>query len=427
MQLCAVLQHLVRNTFHTMIGSSGRLKLMKRNSRAQITLALRKSGLSSRVDIARMTGLSVTCVCGVVDELLDEGVLVERGASQGRRGGPKRVLLEINPDGNPVAGVAIQSEIIEVGIADPQGVLLSRKYVDYKSTEDAPEAVLTRVARAIRRCAQDAGKDPRSLNGIGVSVVGLVDTDQGIVHSMPNRPGWENVPLVEIFSRQFHLPVFADNDIRAGATAAQLLTEESRPDGVLYLVVREGIGAAFVDNRELFRGAHDAGCLLGHVTMDPEGPLCDCGKRGCLAAVATDLTFIRAIWPNVSKSASQMTVSEREHLVKRGLNMAAKGDPTAHSALEAMTRRLGIALANAVSTFDPRTIFIGGTIVEVAPDTVIDMIRKEAVRHIWRESRGVEIRPLQRYEDFALFGATGLVLCEPYRALQQEIGNTRTV
>jgi glucokinase len=323
--------------------------------------------------------------------------------------------------------VAIQSEIIEVGIADPQGVLLSRKYVDYKSTGDEPEAVLTRVARTIRRCAQVAKKDPRSLMGVGVSAAGLVATEQGILHSMPNRPGWENVPIAQILSQQLQLPVFVDNDVRAGAMAAQLLTQESRPDGVLYLVVREGIGAAFVENRELFRGAHDAGCLLGHITMDPEGPLCDCGKRGCLAAVATDLTFIGAIWPNVSKSASEMTVSERERLVKRGLTMAEKGDPTAHSALEAMTRRLGIALANAVSTFDPRTIFIGGTIVEMAPDMVIDMIRKEAVGHIWRESSGVEIRPLQRYEDFALCGATGLVLGEPYRALQQEIGSTRNV
>lgn len=398
--------------------SNNRPGLAKRSSMALITLGVQRNGPISRVQLAKSTGFSITHVCRIVDELMADGELIETTSVAGPRGRPT-VLLDINPDSAPVAGLRLGPELAEIAIADSRGHILARRTVLYDQEDDSPDSMVLSIAQAIQRGCRASGRDPKTLRGVGVSVAGLADPLLGVIDGLTNRRGWEGVPVAHLLGGELGVPVYVDNDVRAGALASQWFSEDGGDGGALYVYVSEGVGAAFVQNdRDLLRGVHDAACLLGHTTVDPDGPQCGCGNFGCLEAFACDVAFIRHVWPDLHKTTAEMTVAERVQLVGRGVEMAKRGDVSASKALTSVTRYLGIGIANAVCMFDPRTVFIFGTLIDIDADMVIDQVRRESLRHIWPRARGVEIRPLMRWQEFLLRGSVGMVLWQPYKALQ---------
>jgi len=408
-----------------MSNNNDRLKLLRKNSRAQVTLGVRKHGPISRVHLAKITGLSMTCVCGIVDELVEEGMLIETGTQAGNRGRPM-ALVNINPDGAPAVGIWLSPEVIEIAVASPTAEILSRRTISLKR-DDRPEAIIETIVQGVVRCVTSAKKQVKLLRGVGVSLAGLVDPMLGVLDDLTNRTGWEGVPIVRLLESKLGVPVYTDNDVRAAALTFQWFDDQATEGGTLYITVGDGIGATFINNQELLRGSHDAAGLLGHIKIDLNGPPCGCGDRGCLEAMASDIAFIHSVWPELSKRSTEMTATERVELVRRGLNMAFNGDPNANYALVSVTKYLGIGLANAICLYDPKTVFIGGTLIDCAGDTVIDLIRREVMQHIWVRSRGVEIKSLFNYQEFLLQGSIGLVLLKPYRTLHEANMSARTI
>jgi len=399
---------------------NGRLRMMRRRNRAQVALGIQRHGSISRVQLAKMTGLSLACVCGITDELIAEGLVVEVGEAPRDRG--RRVpLLSINPEGAPAAGVWLAPEEAQIAVASPAGGILARKVVARASDDDDPSSAVRAIAQGVRTCAESAGREPGKLRGVGVAVAGLVNPLVGTVDTMANRPGWDGVPIVRLLEDHLGVPVYLDIDIRAGAMAWHWLREKRYGASALYVLVCEGIGAAVVSGHQALSGAHDVAGTLGQMTMERNGPLCRCGVRGCLESVASDMAFIRHIWPEKSDAVLELSGSERVGLVRRGVQMALSGDGKANEALISVTQYLGLALANCVSLIDPHAIFVAGTMIDAAPDLVIDLIRQEAMQRIYRRARGLEIRAVANYEEFLLRGSIGLVLWQPYRILGRDI------
>lgn len=405
--------------------SLDRSEVARRSSLAQITLEVHRNGAISRAELAKNVGFSLTHICRIVDDLLLQGELVETSTVTGTRGRPK-VMLEINPDGAPMAGVRLGPDEAEIAVADSSGRIVGRNSVPYDCDSEPPDEMIGSIARGIHRCAKTAGKDPNALRGVGVAVAGLADPMLGVLDGLTNRRGWEGVPVARMLEQEMGVPVHVDNDVRAGALGDQWLANDASPGGALYIIISDGIGAAVVQNREVLRGAHDTAGLLGHTTIDPNGPLCGCGKRGCLEALTADVAFIKSIWPDLTKTTSQMSVSERTSLVKRGVGLAVQGHTIASAALVAVTTYLGIGIANAVCMYDPCTVLISGTLVDISPDLVADMIRREAVKNIWPRTKGVEIRPFMHWQEFMVKGAIALVQWERYRTLQDNANATAT-
>ena len=400
-----------------MAARNGHLQVLKHNNRAQLVITVRKHGKISRVQLTKATGLSPACVSNLIDELVADEVLIESGTAQGSRGGPS-ILLEINPNGSPVGGVVIGSEGVIVAIGDQKAQILARRLIPHVMSDDVIDSTVEKIASALSECAEEAGRPLASLAGIGVTVSGLVNTVLGVIHSLTARKGWEDFPIVHALSRKLNVPVFADNDARAVATSSQWLDRESYDGGVLYVFVADGIGAAFVRNQQVLRGAHDAACLVGHITMDPEGPLCQCGKHGCLASLATDKEFIRAIWPDLETGSQDVGGRQRTELVRRGVAMAIAGDATAQRALDSMLTLLGSAIGNMICMLDPANVFVGGTMIDTAPELVMGRLRRVVKENTWSETHGVVLRSVPQMEEYILRGAMGLALAHPYRMLQ---------
>lgn len=402
-----------------MASTNTQLEILKRNTKAKIAIAVAEHGPMAKADIAQATGLALTSISKAVRELILEGELREIGTIPNQRGRPA-TLIDVDNQSAPVAGVWIGPESIEIAIANVRGEIITRRTITYEWDASDVKAGTSAIVSGIRDCAEAAGRDVRLLRGVGVTVAGYADPVLGVIEDVTNRYGWENVPIVKLLNEQMEVPVFTDEDTRAGALFHHWFSGEGRDGGSIYIIAIEGIGAAFIHNQELVRGAHDGAGMLFHTTIDPEGPPCPCRSRGCLELYASDLAFIRYIWPDECRTTSEMSVSDRIELVRKGLELAKQGDSHALHALRTVAKYMGVGIANGVSVLDPSTVFIAGTMMDIEPEFVLNMIREECMPLIWARARSVEIKALSGFEDFLLRGAVGLVLLQPYRALQQD-------
>jgi predicted NBD/HSP70 family sugar kinase len=395
-------------------------RALKQDSRAKIVLCLRSRGPLPKSEISRATGLGLTCVCDTCKELLSEGVLVEAGTVTAARGRPT-VLLTINPNGAPVAGVRIAPECIEIAVATPTLEVLARRIISHDSIpHDDVEAAVAAIAAGIKRCAEAADSDVRLLAGVGVSVHGLVDPVLGVIEEKTNVTGWEDVPIARLLEERLGIPVVADNCVRAAAIAHQWFGADAREGSTLYMAIAEGCGAALVHDREMVRGLHHSGNQVGHMVIDPAGPVCTCGKRGCLEAFASSLGFVRALWPEISRKATEMAPQECDGLVRRGFDLLRSGDPRAKKAYDSVVEHLGVGLSNAIALFGPQTVIIAGVFVDLSPSKFIDDVRRAVLQHLTDRQKGIEIRAVTNISEFLLRGSVGLVMCHPFRALRED-------
>ncbi len=393
---------------------NGRSKVMKHNSRALITAAIRRQGPISRVQLEKVTGISRTHVSDVVDELIADGTLMEFGSVSNRPGRP-RVLLCINPEGPAVAGVWLAADGIQIAVASPDGGILSRGEIDYATCTSSSEAAVAAIADGVRKCADKAGRRLERLQGVGIAVSGWVEPVLNVIRRTRLHPCFLDIPIARMINDLLGIPVYINSDIRAGALAHNWYRETE--ERALYIWFLDGIGAAYITEGQLFGTAHNMAPSVGHMIMCPDGPLCYCGRRGCLETYTTTYAFIHSIWPKLD--ADSLTPPERRELVRKGMDMAAQGDMTAIRAQETTVNYMCLGIANTINLFDPQVVYVGGVVIDYAPEVMMDTIRREAMRNINRSYQGVEIRALREIDEFGLQGALGLVLLRPYRVLQE--------
>jgi glucokinase len=202
-------------------------------------------------------------------------------------------------------------------------------------------------------------QEVRPIKGVGISVAGPVDTKKGKILNPPNLIQLANVNLRQMLETKLHLPITIENDARAFTLGQALFGKAKNERLVFGLTIGTGVGGGLVANGKIFKGAHDAATEIGHTVVDVNGPLCHCGRHGCLEEYISG----RAI-----KRFTNRTPEEAEAEARTGRL----------AAIHAWKRYgfyLGIGLANIVNTFDPAVIVIGGGLVNAS-----DLYFKEALR-----------------------------------------------
>jgi glucokinase len=228
--------------------------------------------------------------------------------------------------------------------------------------DGGPDHVVGRLIALGRQAIEQHGP----IDTVGVGIPGLFDADLGTVVLLPNLPGaWPGHRVVAPISAALGLPVAIVNDARAFTLAEARLGAAAGCDTVICFVLGTGIGGGVVVNGQLLFGRHGRAAELGHQIILPGGPLCGCGNRGCLEAVATAAPF--------AHQAGYDTPHE-------AVEAARAGNPRALAALDTLADLLGIGIANMVTVFVPQRIVIGGGIA-TAGDLLLDRIRAAAQRH----------------------------------------------
>jgi len=327
----------------------------------QIIRMARIRGSITRSEVAEALGLSMPTVKGVISELIVQGILVPMGHEQSAGGRPA-ALFTLNPDYMYAVGVECSLLGIEAVVTDLAGKVHGRKRVDTVS-QPRPEQVMGLLCQVVEADLREhKGKRP---SGVGVGISGLVDREKGLSVRFPRAENWDSVPVAEILSERFGLPVFVENDVQA-ATLAHLRFGAGR--GVkhfLYLHIGHGIRLGMVADGKLYGGATGKAGELGHVVVAPEGPVCYCGNFGCLESVAGPAAIVgqarEAVLKGVESSVMSLAGGDVEKVSFRVvLEAAGNGDALAVNLLEKAGQHIGQALANLANVLEPELVIAGG-------------------------------------------------------------------
>ena len=358
----------------------------------------------SRADIAKFTGLRAGTVSAIVNRLIKNDLVYE-GTEGPSSGGRRPKNLYINAESFYVLAVDIGVLETVFAVSDFNGRILTQKSI---LTEGQPETFLNKLADAIEKLTKT--KYPRARFGsVGVSVPGLIDRETGSIEVSPNLE-WKNVPVRAVLESRLNLPVYVENDANAAAFSELWYgpVEESNVRTLLFILVVEGLGTGLIINGELHVGSRLGLGGFGHMSIDPNGELCTCGRRGC--------------WETF---ASERATIERFHRVtaKQGLPLvglpdlialANKGDEMALESLKITAEYLGEGISNLVHGIYPDTVVIGGNITAAWP--IIEPIIRERVRSRSMVSPDrIVIRPASVQRP-SLFGAIPIALQNFFRS-----------
>ncbi|HEY3353589.1 MAG TPA: ROK family protein [Polyangia bacterium] len=259
-------------------------------------------------------------------------------------------------------------------VVDDAGKPIARKRRKTKAQEGA-EPGLDRVVRTIREALEEAHVDRSQLAGVGIGVPGPLDPERGIVFDLPNL-GWHNVPVAEALRGELGCPVVAANDVDAGTYGEYVLGAAVGARSVLGVFPGTGIGGGFVYDGQIFRGRHVSCMEIGHIRVLPDGPLCGCGRRGCLEAVASRLAIAaqaasaayRGEAPRLLAAAGTSLENLRSGTLAEAIGA---GDRVVRDLVVNAARWLGVAIGTLVNVLAPDVVVLGGGLVEAMPDLIV--------------------------------------------------------
>jgi len=261
-----------------------------------------------------------------------------------------------------MAGVDLGGTKILAGLFDDRGQMLGKRLIPTEAARGL-EAVLKRMTCLIAELkGRHAPED--KLRGVVVGAPGPLNGETGLVYEAPNLK-WRDVPLREMLQEILQVPVWVDNDGNLAALGEYTYGYPQEYRMLLYLTVSTGIGGGIIIDGEVYRGIDGGAGEFGHMTIVPEGPVCSCGNRGCLEALASGTAVARAAREEVSRgrmAALQEVVKGCTEKIDARLvaELAAAGDGEAVHLMEEAIGYLGIGAANLVNLFNPQAIVIGG-------------------------------------------------------------------
>lgn len=260
---------------------------------------------------------------------------------------------------NWVVGVDLGGTMIKGALVNDKGDTFAAQEQPTQAFKGREHVLEKRLLPFIKRLIENASKEGLKPRSIGLAVASPLNPWEGILYTPPNLPGWGVFPLLSYLQDRLPLPVYIDNDANLFALGEWLWGAGERKTPLVCLTLGTGIGGGVVyDHGRLWHGAHGTGGELGHITIEMGGPLCNCGNRGCLEAMASATALERWVDEALSKGKTSMLSAGAS---ARDIALAAqKGDPLSLEAFKWVGRNLGVGLASLANIFDPQLIVLGG-------------------------------------------------------------------
>jgi N-acetylglucosamine repressor len=311
---------------------------------------IKQRGAVSRSQIVEIASLAPPTVSEIVTVLLDEGLVVETSTVISDRRGPRPVLLELNRHGSAAIGIMLRPDGMNLVVTDLLADVVHRAKQPFPARAE-PSEILEIVARTVRDQVRVAGIAWPTVRGLGVAMTGVIDSAIGVCREAYIL-GWHDVRVGATLRNALGIPVHVDNDTKTLTVAEQHFGLGQNRQNFVLVTVGRGVGMGAVINGELLRGHLDVGAEFGHLTMALDGPLCPCGKRGCLEAIASDVGIIQAAIAT-GLATSEATI---EGLTKR----AHAGDAPLRQIFIAAGVALGMGIAHLINIFGPELVILTG-------------------------------------------------------------------
>jgi glucokinase-like ROK family protein len=365
----------------------------------------------SRAELATITGLNKTTVSSLVSELILHGFVRELGPTVSAGGRPA-IRLQLNPAAGCLIGVEIGVGYLNVALADFCAGLLWKRQIPI-SAAAGQRQIIKRAVTLVRQAVQRGEYTGTRLLGIGIAVPGLVDIASGTVVYAPNLD-WHAVPLGQIFRQKFDVPILVDNDANAAALAEHYMGAATEVNNYIYVVANVGIGIGLMLGGRVFYGATGYAGEAGHMTLDPSGPLCQCGNRGCWEQLASQSAVLERVQQAIQAGqpgANVVLTDGSNSLCLQTIVAAAhQGDAVTRQALEETGQYLGIGIANLVNTFNPELVVLGG-ILSLAEDFLTPVIQQTMLQRAMSGPREVAQFVISKFKsDACLMGGVAMVI-----------------
>lgn len=357
-----------------------------------------------RGDLAEHFGVSAATVSRAVAVLLEKDLVVETAADNAAPG-RKPYLLQVNSRLATLLGLEIDVERVLAVVTDMAGVLLGRGAACCDA-KDGIGAVLAACRLAAAAAMDDAGVHPSEIRHLGAGHPGHLDIGSGVCLYWANAPGWSGVPVRDSLADGFGIQVTLDDRSRALALGERRTSPEDwQHSTAIYISAGSGIGMGiFIDGR-LFRGGNQRGGEIGHTLIDPNGPLCNCGSRGCVEAYAGTGAILRRAGESLDAGASTLLDRNKPLTIEAVVSAARQGDRACAAALDAACRAIGVAVANLVQILNPTLVVLCNKLARLAGDPLRECVtRAIASQCAIPGSRPAEVRVSPPKKDIAAVG-----------------------
>lgn len=280
-------------------------------------------------------------------------------------------------------GVDLGGTHLRVGVVDKDGRIL-KKVEGSTSVQDGKDKVIERLIEIIRTFLEEAKSESLDIIAIGLGAPGIINIKKGIMAVAPNLPDWVDVPLRDIIGENTGIPVVLDNDANAWAFGEKWIGAGRDFQDFILITLGTGMGGGIIHKGDIFHGADGMAGEIGHMTVNPDGPVCGCGNNGCLQVYASAKGIVErtigAIEAGAETKLRELTEGNFYRISSDMVYEAAKeGDSFARDIMREMGRYLGIGMANLINIFNPEAIIIGGGVSE-AWDLFIEPAKKEIQR-----------------------------------------------
>jgi predicted NBD/HSP70 family sugar kinase len=344
-----------------------------RNSNLLLDMIWREQRIS-RAEIARRAGLSPSTVSAIVRDLEQMGLVQDIGTGSST-GGRRPILLGFCDDAFAIIGVELGATHIAVALTDLRGRVKVFREQSHAVRTD-PQGTLEATQVLIDDSLAASGVALPRVLGIGVAIPSPLDPDEPGRMSPFIVPAWAGYDIRAWLHERYQHPIVIDNDANLGALAEQWWGEHA--DDLTYIKIGMGVGAGHIIRGELYRGAGGSAGEVGHIVLDPAGPECMCGNRGCLA------TYIGS---NVLLARAQARMRPASEPLSMGMivEQARQGHAAAQEIIATAGHYLGIALAGLVNILNPAVVVLGGALAS-AGDMLIDPLRTSIRSHALSKS-----------------------------------------
>lgn len=398
-----------------MVKKPGNSKYVKKMNRMTVLNIIKANELISRQQLAQLTGLTPPAITGIIRELLDIGFVMEVGLGTSQ-GGRRPVKLKFNAKAGYVIGVEVTSNETVLVIADLENDPIHSMNVDIDMTD--PEVGIPQLLATIQQVRNSQENAGKNFLGVGIAFPGLITAKEGIIKRSINLgPKWRQFPLKKTLESELRLPVFIESNAKSSALAEWWFGGGTNFRNLVYINLGEGISAGIISADRVIQGAGGHAGEIGHSFMMEDGPLCNCGNRGCLEAIAGIPALLR-------KTNEDLPLMNAEDLLKLDwekngkiemediLQYAGVEGSYSRQLLQHAANYVGLTIANVINMYNPEAVFIGGKLAVMA-ETFIELIREKVNSHSFPDiarSTKIEISALGTHS--GVIGSCALALRE---------------
>ncbi len=317
-----------------------------------------------------------------------------------------------------VIGIDLGGTNIRAAAVTPNGKIFHRIKIS-SEVEKGNERVVRNLLDIIHEIEGRAKGEGKRLICVGLGIPGIIFYDRGVISQSPNFPDWIDFDLRSRLAKDFSLPFFIDNDANAAAIGEGWQGAGRGEKSFCCLTLGTGIGGGLVFNGDIWHGEDGMGGEIGHLIVNPDGPSCGCGGRGCLEVYASATAIVRMARESYS-SSDAAGLRERSNnnidAVSSEMiyNLAKEGDHYTRNILRVMARYLGIGLADLVNLLNIGLIIIGGGVAAAWDLFITDTIKEMRERSYKIPGERVRVVRAACGDDAGILGAAYMALCTTY-------------